>query len=157
MFTNMKLSEGLAVLAAVDPQSVAAGTVTTAWFPVLNFHRFLALIGTGALGASATVDVKFQQAQDAAGTGAKDVTGKALTQLTQAGGASNKQAMIDLNSSDVDTNNGFGWVRLSMTVGVAASQAVAYLLGGTPEFAPPRDTSANPVINLGAASVVQIV
>jgi hypothetical protein len=38
----------------------------------------------GVLGASATVDAKLQQATDNSGTGVKDVTGKAITQLVKA-------------------------------------------------------------------------
>lgn len=156
MFTNIKLSDGLAILSTIDPQSAAVGTVTSAWFSVRDYHRFLALIATGTLGAAATLDAKLQQAQDNAGTGAKDITGRAIVQIVKASG-DNKQALIDLNSSDLDTNNGFGFVRLSLTVGVAASQVAAYLLGGTPEFSPPRNLSANPQINLGAASVAQVI
>jgi hypothetical protein len=37
----------------------------------------IAVIKTGVLGASATVDAKLQQATDSSGTGVKDITGKA--------------------------------------------------------------------------------
>lgn len=136
MFTaNQKLTEGLAVLATYDPASVAASTVTTGWVDQSVFFYVMALIQTGVLGAGATVDAKLQQATDNAGTGAKDVTGKAITQIVKATG-DNKQAMISMKEADLDTEGGFRFIRLSITVGVAASQLSAALIGGVPRFQP---------------------
>lgn len=149
MFTaNQKLSEGLAVLATYDPASVAASTVTTGWVDQSVFFYVLALIQTGVLGAGATVDAKLQQATDNAGTGAKDVTGKAITQIVKATG-DNKQAMISMKEADLDTEGGFRFIRLSITVGVAASQLSAALIGGVPRF--------QPASAYNQAGVVQIV
>lgn len=135
MFPNAKGSELFAVLATIDPASLAVGTVTTAWIPVTNFHALVADVHSGVLGASATLDAKLQQALDGSGTSAKDITGKAITQLTQAGGGSSRQALINVKPEELDTVNGFGYVRLSMTVGVAASLASAQLLGVNPRYA----------------------
>ncbi len=135
MFPNAKASELLAVLATIDPVSQAAGTVTTGWITVANHHALLAVIQTGVLGASATLDAKLQQATDSSGTGAKDITGKSLTQIVKATG-DNKQALINVKPEELDTVNGFGFVRLSLTVGVAASLTSAQLLGFNPRFAP---------------------
>lgn len=145
---NQKLSEGLAVLATYDPASVAASTVTTGWVDQSVFFYVLALIQTGVLGAGATVDAKLQQATDNAGTGAKDVTGKAITQIVKATG-DNKQAMISMKEADLDTEGGFRFIRLSITVGVAASQLSAALIGGVPRF--------QPASAYNQAGVVQIV
>lgn len=135
MFANLKLSERVAVLATLDPASVAASTVLTAWVPAANFHRIAALIETGVLGASATVDAKLRQATDNAGTGAKDITGKSITQIVNASG-DNKQAMLECSADDLDGANGFAYVALSVTVGTAASIVAAQLLGVAPRFAP---------------------
>jgi len=134
MYPNAKGSELLAILATLDPASLAVGTVTTGWLSLVNFHGLLAFIQTGALGAAATLDAKLQQAIDAAGTSAKDITGKVITQLTQVGGGSSKQVLINLKPEDLDTVGGFGFVRLSITVGVAASLASAQMLGINPRF-----------------------
>ena len=135
MFPNAKGSELFAVLATIDPASLAVGTVTTSWISVSNFHALVASIETGALGTSATLDAKLQQALDSSGTSAKDITGKAITQLTQAGGGSAKQVLINVKPEELDTVNGFGFVRLSITVGVAASLAGAQVLGVNPRYA----------------------
>jgi len=136
MFPNAKGSELFAVLATIDPASLAVGTVTTGWLSVANFHALVASIETGVLVTSATLDAKLQQALDSSGTSAKDITGKAITQLTQAGGGSAKQVLINVKPEELDTVNGFGFVRLSITVGVAASLAGAQVLGVNPRYAP---------------------
>ena len=148
MTSNTKLTENAALLAVLSPASVAASTVLTAWVPAANFHSFSAMIQTGVLGASATVDAKLRQATDASGTGAKDITGKALVQIVKASG-DNVQAFIEMRSDDLDGNNGFSFVALSLTVGVAASQVSAALLGFNARFMPASD--------FDAATVVQIV
>lgn len=146
MTTNSKFTEKFATLAVLSPASVAASTVLTAWVPVSDYHSIVALIDTGVLGASATVDAKLRQATDVSGTAAKDVTGKALVQIVKATG-DGKQASIEMRSDDMDTNGGFTHVALSVTVGTAASLLGARLIGANPRFMPPAN----------AASVVQIV
>lgn len=135
MFPNAKGSEELAILATFDPISQAAATVTTGWVSVANFHAFLAVIQTGVMGAAATLDAKVQQAQDSGGTGVKDITGKSITQIVKASG-DNKQALINFKPEDLDTTNNFSYVRLSLTVGTAASLISATLLGVNPRYAP---------------------
>lgn len=135
MFTNSKASEMLAILATIDPASQSAGTATTGWVSVANHHGLLAVVQTGVLGTLATVDAKLQQATDSTGAGAKDVAGRAITQIVKATG-DNKQALINLKPEELDTLNGFGFVRVALTVGVAASITGAQLLGVNPRFAP---------------------
>ena len=148
MFPNSKASEMLAVLATIDPASQAAGALSTGWVSVANHLGFLAVVQTGVLGTSATVDAKLQQALDSSGTGAKDISGKAITQIVKATG-DNKQALINVKPEDLDTVSGFGFVRLSVTVGVAASQTAAQVLGINA-----RELPAN---TANQAAVVQVV
>ena len=136
MFPNAKGSELISVLATVDPVSQGAGTVTTGWVFAGNHHNLMALLQTGTMSASSTLDAKLQQAMDSSGTSAKDIMGKAITQITQAGSGSNKQAIINLRTDDLDLLNGFSYVRLSITVAAAASLTAAQVLGVNPRFAP---------------------
>ena len=133
MFLNTRPTERIATLATLDAASFAAGTVTTGWVNAGQFLHILTYIKTGVLGASATVDAKLQQAIDSAGTGAKDVVGKSITQVVKATG-DNKQVFINLKGQELDVTNGFMFVRLSVTVGVAASIVDATLFGMIPRF-----------------------
>ena len=148
MFANSKGSEQLAILATLDPISASAGSATSSWVPVQNFHSILAIINTGVLGTSATIDARLQQATDSSGTGSKDVTSRAITQIVKASG-DNKQALINMRSDEIDTTNAYTHVRLVVTVGTAASVYGAQVLGMSPRFAPASDSNQ--------AAVVQIV
>ncbi|MBA0014140.1 MAG: hypothetical protein H0Z53_00740 [Nitrosospira sp.] len=148
MFPNSQASEMLALIATLDPASQAAGAVSTGWVSVANHLGFLALVQTGVLGTAATVDAKLQQALDNAGTGAKDITGKSITQIVKATG-DNKQALINIKPEELDTVNGFGFVRVTVTVGVAASITSAQLIGVNPRYAPADSQNQ--------AAVVQVI
>src|SRR3954467_4428393 len=109
----MKPSQRVGVVGVISPVSQAAGTVTSGWMDATQFHNFMAILKTGVLGASATVDAKLQQATDNSGTGVKDITGKAITQLVKALN-DNNQVTIDLKQEDMDFANAFKWFRLSV-------------------------------------------
>ncbi|WP_296540030.1 hypothetical protein [Rhizorhabdus sp.] len=131
---NLNPSAMVAVLGAINPSSQAAGALSTGWVDMQDWFNAMAIVHAGALGASATLDAKIQQATDGSGTGAKDVTGLAITQLTKAGSDDNKQAIINIRQEDLDRNNGFRYVRLTMTVATAASLTSALLLGLNPRY-----------------------
>lgn len=142
-------SQRMALVGVIDPDLNTAGTVTTGWINLGDWSSILAVVAAGTLGSSATLDAKLQQATDASGTGAKDVTGSAITQMTQAGGDSDKQALIQMFQEDLDLANGFTHVRLSMTVATASSDSGALVFGLDPRYGPASDSDA--------ASVAEIV
>lgn len=139
---NLLPSARAAVVGAIDPDAYAANDYSTGWINMAKFGSVLAIVMAGTLGSSATLDAKFEQATDSSGTGVKNVTGKAITQLTQAGTDSDKQALINLFASDLDINGGFTHVRLTMTVGTATSDAGAVVLGLDPRSGAADDSDA---------------
>lgn len=147
---NMKGSEAVAVVGNIDPDAYAAGTVTAGWIDASQFQRFMAIVQAGDLGSSATLDAKLEQATDSSGTGAKDISGTDITQLTQAGtDESNSQAVINLDPhGDMDTANDFTHFRLSMTVGTATSDAGGTVVGMNPMHYPASDNDAATVAEI---------
>lgn len=139
---NLNPSMATGVVAVINPVSQAAGTVTTGWIDMQKFGALLAILAVGALGAGATVDAKIEQATDAAGAGAKDVAGSAITQLTKASTDDNKQVLINLRQEDLDKNNAFRFVRLSVTVATAASLVSAIVLAFNARYGAATDNDA---------------
>lgn len=129
MMGNLPASKRAAVVGVIDPDAYAAGTYTTGWVDAAKFGCLLALISAGDMVATSTLNAKIEQATSSGGAGAKDVTGLAITALTQAGTDDNKQAIINITQGDLDRNNSFRYVRLSMTVATAACDAAGFLLG----------------------------
>lgn len=145
--SNMNPSQRAALVAAIAPSQQAAGAQSTGWIDMRDWYTLLASISLGVLGAAATVDAKIEQAIDNAGTGIKDVPNLAITQLTKVGAADGKQAMINVRQDDLDRNAGYRFVRLTLTVGVAASFTAGAVVGLDPRY----DAPAN------AASVAQVL
>ncbi len=76
-----KLCENLAVLGTIDPDAYAAGALNSDWVDMSQFNQLLFILAVGTFGTDATVDCKLQEATTAAGAGAADISGKAITQL----------------------------------------------------------------------------
>ena len=150
MEPQLKPSQRASSVGRIGPISQGVGSATSAWIDATLFHNYLAVIMTGVLGAAATVDAKFQQATSSGGAGAKDVTGKAITQLVKASN-DNNDALINIKQEDLDTANGFKFIQLSVTVGAAASLIAAEVLGFDP-----RNLEASNSLN-AAATQVQVV
>lgn len=144
MSPNNLPTESVAVVGCIDPDAYGTGEVFTGYVSLALFRRFQAIVMAGTLGASATLDAKIVAYTSGAGAGAADVTGAAITQLTQAGTDSDKQAIINLDTQTL-AGQGFTHIRLSMTVGTAASDAGALLLGFDPLYRPASDNDSSAV------------
>ncbi|MHA1572154.1 MAG: hypothetical protein ACTSWM_10050 [Alphaproteobacteria bacterium] len=136
---NILPSSQAAVVGVIDPDANAAAAYSTVWIPMIDFEAIQAIIMAGTMATSSTLDAKLQQATSAAGAGAKDITGKAITQLTEAGTDSDKQAVINCRADELDVDGGFTHVRLTMTVAAAASDSAAIVLGHYPHYGPASD------------------
>jgi hypothetical protein len=138
----LRPSDVAAIVGVINPVSQGAGAVSTAWVDMSKFDRLLGLVQSGVLGAGATLDAKFEQATTSGGAGVKDVTGKAITQLTQAGADGNKQALINLYGEELDVTGGYRFARLTATVATAASLISGLVLGFNARYAPASDNDA---------------
>ena len=145
-------SEDFAVLATVDPDAYAAGAQNSDWADLGRFDQALAIVFSGTMPALGTIDAKLQQADSAAGGNAKDITGKAITQLT--GADDDKQAVINCRAEELDSANNFRFVRLVVTLGDTTSpagtnDAMGVILGLGSRYGPASDNDL--------ASVAEIV
>lgn len=147
MHTNSLPTERVVPVAVIDPDAYTAADYDTVWVPLKDFFRFMAVVCAGTLGSSATLDAKLRVATDSSGTNAADVTGSGITQLTQAGSDSDKQAVINFDPQQFLAGAALDYthVSLRMTVGTATSDAGAVLLGIDPRFLPASDYDASTV------------
>uniref|UniRef100_C5CJP8 Uncharacterized protein n=1 Tax=Variovorax paradoxus (strain S110) TaxID=543728 RepID=C5CJP8_VARPS len=140
---NSLPSERLAVAAVVAPGARAAGAGNSGWVDTALYSRLMGVISTGTLGASATVDAKWQSATDSSGTGAADIAAGQPTQIVKATG-DNKQVVMNLDVNRLpDRTKRF--VRLVLTVGTATSDAGAIVFGVDPRHGPASDNDATTV------------
>ena len=141
MNVNILPSNEAVLAGVIDPDAYAAGTYTSGWVHMGTYEAIQAIVMVGTMATNSTVDAKLEQATDSSGTGAKDISGKAITQLTEAGTDSDKQAIINCRSDELDVANGFDYVRLSMTVATAASDSGGIVLGHYARYQPATDAT----------------
>jgi len=120
-----------------DADVYAIGTHTPSTYrSMANHQRGVLLVHVGAIAAAGTVDVAMVQATDAAGTGAKAIAGKAITQLTQAGGDSGSTVAIELRSEELDVDGGFSFVAATVTVAGNTAEVGVFALAGCSNYTP---------------------
>ncbi len=131
---NLLASQEQIVAGVIDPDAAAAAAYSTGWISMETNSRVQAITMVGAMVATSTVDAKLEQATDSSGTGVKDITGKAITQLTAAGSDDDQQAIINCRADELDIDNDFDHLRLTVTVATAASDMGAIVLAGPSRY-----------------------
>jgi len=133
MYT-VEFSEVHQVGAELYPDNMAAAVHQSAWFDMSIHHRAACILMVGDMGQGATVDLVLQEASDNAGTGAVNIAGKAIAQLTQAGGDGNDVCIIELRTEEMTP--GFDFVRAVLTIANAAVDASLITFGIVNRYAP---------------------
>lgn len=133
MYNSANVTDLISVRDVIEP-TAAASTFTTSWLDAGTACQWLAVISAGTVGTS--VDAKIEQASDSSGTGAKDLAGSAITQLSAAG-----SALVEFKPSDLDTANDFTHVRLSITTVGASTVASGHLLATGHRYSPQEQGS----------------
>ncbi len=151
---NTLPSEIAALLATIDPDDYAAGAQNSDWIDLGLFDQVMAVIMAGTIGSGSTLDAKLTQATTSGGAGEKDITGKAITQLTQAATDSDKQAIINCRAEELDVANDFRFVRLVQTGGTGSPASTvdhsAVLFGFGARYEPASDgdlASVDEIVN----------
>lgn len=138
-------SEKVAVVGAIDPDAAATGEFASDWVYMRDYQQVMAIIQTGILVTTTTVDAKMQEAKTSTGGSVADISGKAITQLDT--DANDSQAIINVEAEDLSDQ--FDYVRLLMTLTLDAGDTAALVLGLLPRQAPANDNDL--------ASVVEII
>ena len=131
---NLKPSLRAAVIAAIPAASQSVGTTTVA--DAVDMSKFVnvqCVLAVGAFGSSATASVAWEQATAADFSDAKAVADRPAVDL-----AADTPAQINLKANELDTNNGFRYVRPVITVGTAAVFAGGVVLGHDAKDQPPE-------------------
>lgn len=130
MQLQSKLSEALALVATIDPATVANTEVFT---DVVDMGKMLQVMAVAALGnlAAETVDFKAYSC-DSDGSNAAAITGRAATQLAaHASNNDGKQIVINLRDTDL-TASGKQYAKFGLVTGDATGGPAAVLVLGAP-------------------------
>ena len=132
---NQRLSEALAIVDCIDPDVYTTGDYTGDVVDMQLHRRVMFIVMAGTLGSSAKIDflVYGSTASNMASPGA--LTGKAITQLTQASTDSDKQAVVEVTAEEVIAQ-GYRYIRGTMTVTTATSDAGVLTLADFSRYSP---------------------
>ncbi len=123
MTPNSTFSERVAVLAALDPQTLDNTNATSDYAGLAKYERVAFLISVGNIDTSTTVDAALYEAVNSAGGSAQALTGKALTQLGASG--DNQQAVIEVSAAELSA----GFTHVACRVTVTGSTATVSVVG----------------------------
>lgn len=142
---NIKPSDRAVFIGEVAPIS-ASTAKSTGYIPMGpqpgGFDSIQAIVQAGVTASGGTVDAKLEQADTSTGGNLKDITGKAITQLTAVNGnAGPRNVILNCRSDELDVNAGFCYVRLTITPATAASLISGAILGHDARFQPADDLS----------------
>jgi hypothetical protein len=132
----IRADQAAAVVECTDPDAYTTGDITGDIIDMANFDQVMFVVMAGTLGSSATVDFQVYQGNTNALGSPKVISGAAITQLTDAGTDSDKQAIVVVKQADLDVASGFRWIRGTLTVGTATSDAGVVALGFYPTYGP---------------------
>lgn len=120
-----RFSEEWAIVATIDPASVAVGTADSDILDMQKFDEAAFVLALGTLGTAATVDLVLQASAAADLSGPTAI--RSATQLTKVGTDDNKQVILGLRNNEL-SSRGLRYVRARVTVAGAASQAALVVL-----------------------------
>lgn len=132
-----RLSEQLAVVATIDPDEYSAGATNTDIIDMRYHRRVIFVVMVGTLGTNATVDFKVQEGAASDMSDAADLSGKAITQLTQAGTDADKQAIVEVAAEEM--TSGDRYLRGTLTVATAACDAGVIAVADCARYLPASD------------------
>lgn len=127
MISEGRLNDNVAIAGVIQSQAITAGAtgVLTAAIDMSKFSNLVAVIESGTLGTSGTLDAKFVES-DASGGTYTAISGRAITQLVKATD-DNKVCLLELKASNI--GSGKRYVKLNLVAGTANATSAAVVLG----------------------------
>jgi hypothetical protein len=132
-----RLSEMLSVVATVDPDAYGTGTQNSDVIDMEQHQKVMFIVQAGTLGSSATLDFNVYGSAAVGMTSAALITGKSITQLTEAGTDADKQAIVEVTADEVAAQ-GYRYIRGNLIIGTATSDAGLIALA-TSDYSPASD------------------
>lgn len=125
-------TEEYALVATIDPQTLDNASATSDWVDMSMYNRAVFAVCVGA--TDTTVDAKLQSATASDGTGAADMTGKAVTQLTATD--DNKQVVLEIRAEEMPADTSYCAVVVTAGDGTSGALVCAVGMGTVARYTP---------------------
>lgn len=130
-----RISDHSAIVGCIDPDAYTANTYSTDVIDMQLWDKVVFYVQVGTMASTSTVDFSVKGDTASGGSYATAVTGKAITQLTEAGTDSDKQAIVEVTQAEVAAQ-GLRYIRGDLVVAAAASDAGVLAVAFGPNYAP---------------------
>ena len=131
------------ILAELAPTTAhgLVGAHVTGYADMADYHRAFVWLHIGEPGQGATITVTIQEAQDALGTGAQALMNIAAVPGSKSPAVivaadSGEYVGIEIRSPELDVSNGYHFIQVTVTVGVAAYTYSCVLFGIVSRYEP---------------------
>lgn len=138
MASQGRISDNAVIVATIDPDAYSANTYTSDAIDMSLWDRVVFYVLAGDLATNNTTDFTVKGDTASGGSFTTTITGKAITQLTEAGTDSDKQVVVEVTQAEVQTQ-GFRYIRGALVVAVAAGDLAVLAIGYGPNVAPATD------------------
>jgi len=124
-----RIWEKLPVIEVIQPQAITAGAtgVLTGAIDMQKYSRVMAVLLSGTIGASGTLDLT-AKASDASGGTYTALSGKAITQLVKASN-DNDVVVLEVSEADVASVASARYVKFNAVAGTANATSALVVLG----------------------------
>jgi len=129
------IAETVAIIATIDPDAYGTGDQNTDAIDMRYWREVAFVVMAGDLGSSATLDFVVNGDTASGGSYATAITGKSITQLTQAGTDSDKQVVVRVTAEEVAAQS-LRYIRGTMSIGAASSDCAVVVLGYGARYQP---------------------
>lgn len=144
MYTR-EFTEAHQFLAKLDPDQRVAGAYFCNWSQMQTNHRAVVILLTGDMAQGSTLDLVVQEAQDNNGTGAQAIAGKAITQLTAAGGDGDDTVVVEVRTEEMTP--GYDFIRAVATVAGGAVDFAVQILGVVSRYPPVATANLTEIVH----------
>jgi len=143
MSVTQRMSEKILVVGVIDPDAYtnSATTYKTGAIDMSLHRRVLFVVMAGTMASTSTIGFSVTGDTASGGSYATTITGKSITQLTEAGTDSDKQALVEVTAEEVFAQ-GKRYIRGELLVGTAASDAGVIALAMHSRYQPGTDLAS---------------
>ncbi len=145
MIVETRFTEMVRIDPTHYPDTRAIQTYVSSPFSMRDYGRAAFIIQVGEIADGGTVNAHLEQEKTAAGVEYKDITGKAITQLTAAD--ANSVVVIELDADELDVDNAYDHVRLRIIIGGNTVECAALIQRFAPLYAPVGVTQLAEVVD----------
>lgn len=131
----------LPLVGTVDPQSATAGDYATDVIDMSKYQKVVFYVLVGAMTTDGTLNFVVKGDSASGGSFTTTVTGKSITQLTEAGTDSNKQVVVEVTAEEAIMQD-FRYVKGVLTTATAASLVAVAAVGVDARYSPADDLAS---------------